>query len=259
MQLDQYLRRVGLELPLPPAADTLRRLHVAHLAAFTFNNVEIQRGGSIAVDLSSIERKFLTGIGGGYCFEHNTLFAAVLRELGFEVTTVLAHVGPSEMRALTHLILHVRIDGARWLADVGFGGQGILEPLVLEDGARVDQRGATYSLRRGEHFWILTFECGGDREEMYEFGDAPHTRGDVEVANHFTATHPASIFRRSITIQRVTADERTILRPKVVVRYRNGVRSEVPVEPGQLRRIARELFAIDLGDAPLVFEETRTT
>ena len=259
MQLDEYLRRVRLEWPLPPTAGTLRRLHVAHLAAFTFNNVEIQRGGRIAVDLGSIERKFLAGLAGGYCFEHNTLLAAVLRKLGFSVTTILAHAGPADMRALTHLILHVEIDRRRWLADVGFGGQGPLEPIELVNGAVVEQRGAIYSLRRGEHFWTLTFECGGDKEEMYAFGDAPHTTGDVEVANHFTSTHPASIFRRSLTIQKVTSEERLILRPKVVVRYRAGVRSETPVEPGQLRRLARELFSIDLGDAPLLFEETRAT
>lgn len=252
--IPRYLARLGINPPLPPNIDTLKRLHVAHLSAFTFNNVEIQRGGAIRVDVESVAAKFLDGLGGGYCFEHNTLFGAALTDLGFKVETLLGRVGPGEMRALTHMILRVTIDGVPWLADVGFGGETLLEPIELRDGNRVDQRGVIYSLERGEYFWTLTMEFAGQREQLYEFGDAPHTRGDIEVANHFTSTHPASIFRRSLTIQRVRPDERIILRPKVLTRYRDGVRTDTPVEPAQLRGLARDVFGIDLGDERLLFE-----
>ena len=72
--------------------ETLRRVHVAHRETFLFENLTIQQGGGISLALGDLERKFLDEGGGGYCFEHNTLFAAALRDLGFTVATLLARV-----------------------------------------------------------------------------------------------------------------------------------------------------------------------
>lgn len=256
MHLENYLTRIGLALPLPPTVETLRRLHVAHLAAFTFHNLGIQRRGTIKVDVDSIEEKFLAGVdGGGYCFEQNTLFGAALRELGFSVTTLLGRVGPPEKRALNHMLLRVEIDGRPWLADVGFGAEGLLEPIPLQDGIRVSQGGIDYSLRRDAHHWILVMHYGETSEDQYEFSEAPFTAGDVEIANYYTSTHPGSIFRHTLTIQRATPEERVILRPKVITRYRDGVRTDTPIEASEVRKYARELFGIELGEEKLLFED----
>lgn len=256
MFLDDYLGRVGLTRPLPPTHDTLRRVHLAHLGAFTFDNLAIQRHGVVRTDVESVAAKFLGGTTGGYCFEQNTLLGAVLHELGFDVETILGRVGSPERRALNHLVLRVTLEGTPWLADAGYGGEGLLEPLPIADGTRVAQYGVEYSLRRSGHHWILSMHYGEESEEMYEFGDVPHTPGDVAIANWYTSTHPDSVFRRSLTIQRATPEERIILRPTMVRRYRNGVRTDTPIEPSQVRRYARELFGIELGEGPLLFEAT---
>jgi N-hydroxyarylamine O-acetyltransferase len=255
MPLDDYLGRLGLARPLPPTLETLRRLHVAHLGAFTFDNLEIQRRGEIRVDAESVERKFLGGLAGGYCFEHNTLFGAVLRELGFPVTMHLGRVGPPDRRSLNHMFLLVDLDGEKWIADVGFGAEGPLEPLPLRDGMQAEQASITYTLHRDAHHWQLSMRCGDWSEPMYEFTDAPHTAGDIEIANYYTATHPASVFRHTLTIQRTTPDERIILRTRMVTRYRDGARTDTPIEPAQIRQLARELFGIDVGEASLLFEQ----
>jgi N-hydroxyarylamine O-acetyltransferase len=257
VNLDAYLTRIGLAQPLPPTLETLRRVHVAHLAAFPFHNLEIQRHGTISVDLASIERKFLgdRNLSGGYCFEQNTLLGAALRELGFTVTTLLGRVGPPDRRMLNHMLLRVDIDGEPWIADVGFGGDGPLEPLPLRADVRVSQNGIDYSLRRDEHHWTVVMHCGDESEDLYEFAGTPHTNADVEMANYYTSTHPSSIFRRTMSIQRVTAEERLILRPRVITRYRGGIRTDMAIEPAQIRQFARELFGMDLGEEPLLFEE----
>ena len=254
MRVADYIARLGLTLPLPATLETLRRIHVAHLAAFPFDNLTIQRNGVVRTDIASIEEKFLGGKSGGYCFEQNALLGAALRDLGFNVSMILGRVGSPERRALNHLLLRVEIDGVPWLADVGFGGEGLLEPIPIADGSRSVQDGLTFSLRRDGHHWRLSMQCGDNVEELYEFGDAPHTQGDIEIANWYTSTHPMSAFRRALTIQRITTDERIILRPTIVTRYRNGVRSDTAIEPSQVRSYARELFGIDLGDEPLLFE-----
>ncbi|HET8773655.1 MAG TPA: arylamine N-acetyltransferase [Thermoanaerobaculia bacterium] len=254
MNLDAYLARLGVPRPEAPTLEALRRLHVAHLAAFPFHNITIQRRGAVTVDVDSIAQRFFEPGGGGYCFEQNTLLGAALRELGFTVTTLLGRVGSPERRSLNHMLLRVDIDGRPWLADAGFGGQTPLEPLPLEEG-RVRQDGVEYSLRREREHWILAMHSGGESEDLYEFSGAAHTAGDVEMANWYTSTHPASIFRKGLTIQRVTPEERVILRPKAITRYRDGVRTDTAIEPSRIRACARELFGIDLGDDELLFEE----
>jgi len=256
VNLDAYLERLGLDYSLPPTLDTLRRVHVAHLAAFPFHNLTIQRGGAVDIDVDAIATRFLGDAGGGYCFEQNTLLGAALRELGFSVTTLLARVGPPDKRALNHMLLRVDVEGEPWIADAGFGGEGLLHPIPLREG-RVTQDGIDFALRRDEHHWTLSLHYGETSADMYEFTGTPHTTGDVEMANWYTSTHPASIFRKTLTIQRVTPHERLILRPTIVTRYRHGVRTDTPIEPSQVRALARELFGIELGDAPLLFEPDR--
>ena len=257
MRLDDYLRRVGQPSPADASVETLRRLHLAHRETFLFENLTIQTGGRISVALPDLERKFIDEGRGGYCFEHNTLFAAALGEAGFSTTTFLGRVrrGPPERWARTHMVLRVPVGGEVWLADVGFGSVGLVEPIPLRDGATAEQGGFTYRLRRAADLWILSVgDADGVETDLYEFSDDPQTPMDVEVANHFTSTHPDSIFRRTLTIQRTARDRRTILRGEVLTRMREGRMVDVPFPRERLREIALEEFAIELPSRPLVFE-----
>jgi arylamine N-acetyltransferase len=104
--------------------------------------------------------------------------------------------------------------------------------------------------------WTLTMHYGEVTEDLYEFSEVAFNDGDIAMVNYYTSMHPESIFRKTFTIQRITAGDRVILRPKVLTRYRDGVRTDTPIEPAQIRQLARELFGIELDDAPLLFEES---
>jgi N-hydroxyarylamine O-acetyltransferase len=255
--LRAYLDRIGLARPREADATSMTRLHLAHREAFLFENLSIQTGGSISLALADLERKFLDEGKGGYCFEHNTLFAAALREVGYDPVTLLGRVrrGPPESWARTHMVLRVFINGAPWLADVGFGGPGLLEPIPLRDGAESTQGGLRYSLRRDAHLWVLAMrDAGGASMDLYEFTDDPQTPRDVEVANHFTSTHPDSIFRKTLTIQRSRRAERTMLRNGAVTEYRDGLLQEDAFERKDLHAVARRIFDIELPPGPFVFD-----
>jgi N-hydroxyarylamine O-acetyltransferase len=258
LRLQDYLARVGVSGPLEATLETLGRLHIAHRETFLFENIAIQTGGGISVELEDIERKFLDEGRGGYCFEHNTLFGAVLRDVGFTPTALLGRVrrGPPERWCRTHMVLRVPIDGELWLADVGFGGLGLLEPIPLRDGATSHQVELTYTVRREPEVWSLA--CKGSdligTQDLYEFSDDAQTPGDVEVANHYTSTHPSSIFRRSLTIQRTTRTERTILRHNLFTRYVDGRLEEQTIDGASARTLARDVFGVTLPAAPLVYE-----
>jgi N-hydroxyarylamine O-acetyltransferase len=259
MRFNDYLRRIGQPPPDGATLDTLRRLHVAHREAFLFENLSIQAGGGISLVLGDLEHKFLDQGRGGYCFEHNTLFAAALREAGFDSTTLLGRVrrGPPERWARTHMVLRLPIGDEVWLADVGFGGVGLLEPIPLRDGTVSEQGGLTYRLGREQHIWVLSMrDAAGADMDLYEFSEEPQTPWDVEVANHFTSTHPESIFRKTLTIQRSGREERTLLRNDALTRYRRGLMAEESVTRERLRDVVRDEFAIDLPTGPFVFERS---
>src|SRR5438067_760018 len=158
MRFDDYLKRLRQNgAPAGATLDTLRRLHRAHRETFLFENLTIQTGGRIGLAVCDLERKFLDEGRGGYCFEHNTLFAAALRELGIAGDTLLGRVrrGPPHRWCRTHMVLRVPLDGEVWLADVGFGALGLVEPMPLADRASSAQGGLVYRLRRDGGHWIL--------------------------------------------------------------------------------------------------------
>jgi N-hydroxyarylamine O-acetyltransferase len=260
MRLQDYLRRIGVTPPVDASLDTLRRLHLAHRERVLFENLAIQTGGRISVALEDVERKIVDEGRGGYCFEHNTLFAGALREVGFAPVILLGRVrrGPPEGWRRTHMVLRVPIGDEVWLADVGFGAHGLLEPMPLADGAAVRAGGFEYRLRREPHVWVLSIAGTDEAMDLYEFSEDPQTPGDVDVANHYTATHPDSIFRKTLTIQRSSRAERLILRNHTLTRLRDGRLVDEPIAPGGMRSAARELFGVEIPPGPLVFESYGT-
>jgi N-hydroxyarylamine O-acetyltransferase len=260
MRLDDYLKRIRQPPPRAATVEAFHALHRAHRDAFLFENLSIQTGGGISLALCDLEQKFLDQGRGGYCFEHNTLFAAMLREIGLDSATLLGRVrrGPPHRWCRTHMVLRVPVGNEVWLADVGFGGMGLLEPIPLGDGVSSTQGGLTYRLRRDRELWVLSARDAAAEMDLYEFTEDPQTPWDVEVANHFTSTHPESIFRKSLTIQRTGPQERTILRSDALTRFRDGRMTEEPVARDRLAQVARTEFGVELPSGPFVFEAIPT-
>src|ERR1700733_10527630 len=147
--LGAYLARIGLAGTPDPG---LAELHRAHATTIAFEGFDPYSGRPVSLDLGHLEEKMVTRHRGGYCFEHNLLLAGALESLGGrEVDPMLARVrmGPEGApRPLDHLLLRVRDrDGSLWLADVGFGGGGLLDPVPFAAGAESEQSGWRYRVR----------------------------------------------------------------------------------------------------------------
>ena len=139
--LSAYLRRIGLAKAPAPGVGSLFALHRAHAESIPFENLDILLGRPIRLDLPSLEAKLVSALRGGYCFEQNTLFAAALTAIGFTVTPLAARVRLGDRRdsARAHMLLSVRAGEKDWLADVGFGGGGLLEPMPIEPSGEARQ------------------------------------------------------------------------------------------------------------------------
>jgi N-hydroxyarylamine O-acetyltransferase len=246
--LDAYLHRTGYAGALEPTREALRGLHLAHATHIPFENLDILLGRPVRLDLDSLQAKLVRGRRGGYCFEQNTLFAAALERVGFGVSRLAARVrwNATQLLPRTHMLLEVDVQGEPWLADVGFGGEGLLEPLPLAAGAEVRHYGTIYRLTEEAGLWVLQALHAGLWRDLYAFTRELHYPVDFEMANHFTATHPSSVFRRGPTVQLPTPEARYVLRGQEFTMLRGDQVSSRTVEGGEeLLRLLAETFGLE--------------
>jgi N-hydroxyarylamine O-acetyltransferase len=205
--LRAYLERIGLGDTQGPG---LAEIHRAHATTIAFENFDSYSGTPVSLDPAHIEEKMVTRGRGGYCFEHNLLLQAALESIGgYVVDPMLARVrlGPADSpRPLGHLLLRVKGPDGTSLADVGFGGGGLLDPLPFATGVETDQSGWRYRLiEDGPELVLQVFQDGG-WTDMYGFVPEPARPVDIEVNNWFTATHPDSDFVKGILVGRRCPD-----------------------------------------------------
>jgi N-hydroxyarylamine O-acetyltransferase len=214
VNLDAYFNRIGWIGEPRPTARVLEELHLAHATHIPFENLDILLGRPINLDLESLQSKLVRGKRGGYCFEQNTLFAGVLEQLGFSVARLAARVRFNATRILprTHMLLKVEVEGGSRLADVGFGGEGLLLPFPLAAGQISRQFSWTYRLTREEDEWVLQTSRGDGWLDLYAFTEEPQFGVDFEMANYFVSTHPKSIFVQVLLAQLPTPEARYVLR-----------------------------------------------
>jgi N-hydroxyarylamine O-acetyltransferase len=214
--LDQgaYLARIGYSGCLEPTAETLRCLHFAHATKIPFENLDILLGKTISLDLLALQTKLVAAHRGGYCFEHNTLFAAVLESLGFAVTRLAARVrfGSTQVRPRSHMLLSVELDDGPWLADVGFGGEGLLEPIRLNRPDHVQQWAWNFRVRAEGEINVLQALHADGWFDLYAFGRERQYPVDYIVSNHFTSTYPRSPFVQALLVQRTSTSARWTLK-----------------------------------------------
>jgi N-hydroxyarylamine O-acetyltransferase len=130
--VNSYLDRIGAR-PAGPTASALRELHRRHLETVPFENLSIHLGEPIVLAEDALLDKVVLRGRGGFCYELNGLFAALLTALGYDVTLLAASVfgdGGTLSPAFDHLVLLVELD-ERYLVDVGFGVHSVY-PLRLD-------------------------------------------------------------------------------------------------------------------------------
>ena len=269
LDLPAYLKRVGYDGGLAPTGGTLRALHRAHVGSIPFENLEIMLGRPVELSLDAVQAKLVGRPRGGYCFEHNRLFAAVLEKLGYEITALTGRVtlGSAQLRPMTHALLLVRPpdsprDEPAWLCDVGFGA-GPLEPLPFVDGEEVVQDGWGFRLVEqsgsGSAGWEMqTRQDGWVQRHTFSLTEA--FRIDFDVLNYFVSTNPRSPFTTRPFTQRFTPDALYILDGTTLsVTRPDGSAEKHALAPEELPEILARHFGIvlDTDDVPRLIEFVR--
>jgi N-hydroxyarylamine O-acetyltransferase len=254
-----YLQRVKYVGEVQPKEATLRALHRAHLFAVPFENLDISRGRKIVCDEARFLDKIVNQHRGGFCYELNGAFAALLRVLGFRVTLLSARVaGDDGTRGpeFDHLALRVDLDEP-WLADVGFG-ECFLEPLRLNSRTEQQQDGRMYRVATvPSEEGVLGVEAlaEGKWKRQYTFTLQPRELSEFAGMCHYHQTSPESHFTRQqicslatpggrITLSGTLSDN---LSGKKLIEQRGGSRQErLLTGDEEWRATLRERFGIVL-------------
>jgi len=254
--IDAYCARIGFAGPREPTLDTLRALHLAHSVAIPFENLDARLGRAVPVELAAIERKLVGERRGGWCFEHNLLFRAVLQGLGFEVAGLAARVlwgrPEASLPPRSHMLLRVVAEGVAYVADVGFGGQTLSAPLKLETGtAQATPHGPFRLLDVGSGI-DLQSRIGADWRTLYRFDLAEQLPQDYVYASYWLSTHPASPFRTGLMAARNDTDRRYALADDRLSIHVTGGASEhrTLTAPEALREVLEDVFRIRLPADP---------
>jgi N-hydroxyarylamine O-acetyltransferase len=249
LDVPSYLARIAYSGPTTPTAETLRAIHRAHLLTVPFENLDIALAREIVVDEAAIVRKIVEQRRGGFCYELNGAFAALLRALGFRVTLLSARVsraGGCEGPEFDHLTLRVDLDQP-WLADVGFG-DSFLEPLRLVPGIEQEDPAGKFRLQPlGERLQLEKLDPGGIWKRQYSFAQKPRILEDFAAMCSYHQTSPESHFTQNRICTRATPDGRITLSGMKMIVTRDGGREEKMLDSEEEReRVLQQFFGIRL-------------
>jgi N-hydroxyarylamine O-acetyltransferase len=247
MDVSVYLDRIGYQGPRAATVESLRSLHRAHMFTVPFENLDIGLGRPILCDEARFLHKIVDELRGGFCYELNGAFAALLRELGFTVTLLSARVSRndgSEGPDFDHMTLLVDLEH-RWLADVGFG-DSFVEPLRMELGVEQNQSGRIYrvTLRDGRNRYAENLDRTW--KERYSFTLEARRVPEFAAMCHYQQTSPDSHFTRQKICSLATPDGRITLTGDKLIETRNGEKQERVVDSVEWQSLLMARFGIRL-------------
>lgn len=245
--LDAYLRRINYAGSIAPTLETLQELHRLHVNAIPFENLNPLMELPVRLQLSDIEQKLLVERRGGYCFEHNLLFKAVLESMDYPVTPLAASVIGAEPvegeRPLSHMLLVVDVGGVPYLTDVGFGGSTPTAPLRLKADIEQETPHGRYRLLGGYPKWTLEWEIAGAWAPLYEFTLTPRTLDEYVAMNDGTMV----AFRDDLRVARVDGAKRVNLRNVRLNIHENGeTTTRILTNLLEIRDVLTNIFGIQL-------------
>lgn len=211
-----YLQRLGYDAPPAPTLQTLQALQLRHVCTFAFESLSALMHVPVPIDLPSVEQKVLLEGRGGYCYELNQMFLALLQELGFDARGITGRVvmgGPPEAHtARTHRLSLVTLEGVRYISDVGFGGMVPSSPLQLDTDTVQATAHEPYRLTfDGQGSYTLWAQVAGEWRGLYVFDLQVQAAIDYEIGNWYVSTHPDSPFVGQLKVARLAPGKRHTL------------------------------------------------
>ncbi|KAK5193334.1 hypothetical protein LTR92_006703 [Exophiala xenobiotica] len=254
------LANLEAEIKADPLA-ALSRLQLRQMAFNPWGNVALHYSWhrALSLDSEALFHKIVERRLGGYCMENNAFFSTILRSLGYQLYVTGARISnalteganPHGFAGWQHEVIIVTIDGQKYLADVGFGSQPLIDaiPLIRSTSpahpeakiypsvpgaeCRLVYRSIAPNTDPSQRLWVFEARNTSKPEWAagYCFSDLEWLPGDFEIINYRTSQDPTSWFTHRLVLAKILVDEETNTRPTGTI-VLNGEKIE--------RRLAKE-------------------
>lgn len=255
IDINKYFERINYKGSKDVSFETLRGIHIAQVFSVPFENLELHDTSSDPENLRNLDEqtlvnKIIEQKRGGACMEINELLALVLIQLGFNVKRLIASVTPLKRR--THKCLLITIGNDKYLADTGFGGNCILEPLPLITDTPFKQFSETFKLTLGHprseeiEEYVLYSLIKGEWVNLYSFPCSVHLPEEYEPLNYFNSHSKKSVLVQNRIVTRPTPEGRMILHNHKLKIRSNGHQESITVKEEEYLVILDRYFGIKL-------------
>lgn len=246
----KYLERIGLKYDrVPPLSYALlRELQLAHVCAVPYENMDIINKKPLSLDPEALFEKIVLRRRGGYCFELNCLFEALLKALGFCTTAYFARFwrGETGTPLRRHRVIAVRIGEETYIADVGIGSPAPRIPLLLKEGLVQEYFGESYRFERDEIFgWVLYELHHGEWKKYFSFTEEAQLENDFYAISYYCEHHSDSKFNKNYMIAMKTETGRISVDGFTFKRFEGAELSFIEENMSALRM--KEVLASEFG------------
>lgn len=254
IDLDAYFRRIGYAGPAHATLDTLQALCHLHPAAIPFENLDPLMKRPVTLDRDALVDKLIHRRRGGYCYEQNTLFEAVLRDIGFSVTTLAGRVqwnaSPDKVGPRYHMVVRIELPEGVYIADTGFGRLTLTAALrLVPDLEQTTPHGPHRFVRIGDEYQLQA-KLGERWLPVFQLALLRQAPADWEVANWYTSTSPNSVFTHSLMAACPVGERRLgLINNDLRIHYPDG-RSDRRIlkTSEELASVLQNVFRINLPD-----------
>ena len=183
-QVKAYLDRIGFTAEPKLDKETLDELVFCHQKSVPFETYDVHVHEVVpSLDLGDLYDKIVVRRRGGYCFEVNKLFEALLAGLGFDVRPVLCRAvrGRDGRMPINHRGMLVKLDGFDYTLDIGFGGPMPSGALRLADGEEQNVRGELYTPRKIDESWWAIDRVTRSTHDFFDDGVPERKQTELEL------------------------------------------------------------------------------
>jgi len=249
MKLDAYFERIGFTDQPSVDLNTLIGLQRHHLLSVPYENLDVQLGRPMDLDINRIYTKIVEQGRGGWCYEMNGILQWALEQIGFDVMRINGGVLRTERGndALgNHLVLRVQLDEP-WIVDAGLG-DGPIEPYPLKPHA-AQQQGLSYRLEQVEDYWRF-HNHPASRAGSFDFHDRRADEALFAEKCHWLSTAGDSPFVQNLVCQRAVPGGYDVQVGRVVKRItRAGEKQHLIDSAEELVASLLQRFGLDVPEA----------
>lgn len=253
-QIQLYLDKLQINKPIELTSDFLSELQIAHLKNIPYENIDILNKKPLSLEINDLFDKLIIQNRGGYCFETNTLFAALLRSLGYEVTSFTGRYIPNDivLQMRRHRILKVTMNEGEFICDVGVRVELSRKALKLVldevqfDG--ISEYRFSYDSFHGYILWQKPYER--QWKKIYGFCELEQAEIDYIMPSFFCELHPTSPFINNLYLAVFSDNTHITLTNNVYKVYSNGrvVKREVIDSKIEILEKTKKIFKIEISD-----------